>query len=500
MPLTGRVLRVAAEDPDRPAIVTPCGRLSYAGLVDNSRRVVAAVRELHQGLTVSPRPAAQTGGIPVTVVSLTSAFDVARIVAGLAGFEAVSCVIDPRWPTPHQVAAVTAAGAGVVISDSADLTPALREAGWSGRVVPPAEFRRREAAVRPAEAPTVRDGREPFLLMFSSGTTDRPKGFVKTRRQYRDNFAVSSAHLEPAPGVATLAPGPVSYSLTLYALIECLASGGSAHLADRFDPLAAGRRIESDHIARVVAVPAMLQALTVAAGRDPGRFTGLELVISGGADLNGRMRADLHRLLPSARVISYYGAAEIGFIGDSRDSEGIRVYPEVEVQVRGHDGNPLDEGELGTVWVRAAACSDGYLPGTTTAELKGPDGWASVGDQGEWRDGLLHLAGRAGDVVATGGHKVALPEVDRAFAAMPGLGAACAVGLPSRRLGTVVGLVVESPAPDRSELVAFARQRLAPQFRPRQWYRVDALPRTVGGKIRRGAAADLVADGKAERL
>ena len=150
--------------------------------------------------------------------------------------------------------------------------------------------------------------------------------------------------------------------------------------------------------------------------------------------------------------------------------------------------------------MRADACSDGYLPGTTDAVLLGPDDWATVHDQGSLRDGALVLAGRAGDVAVTGGHKVALPEVERAFDAMPHVGAVCAVALPHDRLGSIVALVVEGTAPTKRELQDFARVRLAPQFVPRRWYHVDQLPRTVGGKIRRRATTELLLDGEAVRL
>jgi long-chain acyl-CoA synthetase len=102
-------------------------------------------------------------------------------------------------------------------------------------VITPAEFAERQAQVRRAGHPGSGPHRaratasEPFLMLFSSGTTSNPKAFIKTRQQYRDNVAVSSAHLEPLPDVASLAPGPVSYSLTLYAVVESLATGGSVH-------------------------------------------------------------------------------------------------------------------------------------------------------------------------------------------------------------------------------------------------------------------------------
>lgn len=510
MPLTKTVLRVASENPSRPAIVADGERLSYADLVCDSRRMIAAVRALHAAQDHPPIPAAETGGTPITAISSTSAFHTARIVAGLAGYRAVSATIDPRWPLAHQVQVVTATGIGLVVSDSAELGAALHAAGWTGALVSLAEFRRLEAAVdTPAEPPAVRDGDEAFLMLFSSGTTRNPKAFLKTRDQYRANFAISSAHLEPLPGVVTVAPGPVSYSLTLYALIECLASGGTACLSDSFDPIATGRTIETETASRMVVVPAMVRALAYAARRDPQRFASLRLIVTGGANLSASVRRLLAESVPGVRLISYYGAAEIGFIGDSRSGDGtlIDVYDGVQVRVLHDDGTPADDGELGTVWVKAAACSTGYLAGTTSEVLRGPDGWATVHDQGRPVGEQLALAGRAGDIAITGGHKVSLPEVERVFDGMPGLGAVCAVAIPDERRGSVIALVIESlesspqsVPPTKVSLVAHARARLAPQFIPNHWYRVDALPRTVGGKIRRGAVAELIRSGQGARL
>ncbi|MGC2939070.1 MULTISPECIES: class I adenylate-forming enzyme family protein [unclassified Brevibacterium] len=526
MPITSTILDVALERPDQPAIVGTEARLTYAQLAEDSRTMSTAVDALHAEQADPPTPAAETQGIPITAVSLTSAFETSRTIAGLAGFRAVSATIDPRWPLDHQVGVITTTGIGVVISDSTELAEALAAAGWTGTVITAADFHACEAAIDLAETapPTVRDDAEPFLMLFSSGTTSNPKAFIKTRRQYRDNVAVSSAHLEPFPGVATLAPGPVSYSLTLYAVIESLATGGSVHVADDFDPFTMGSRIADEAITRIVAVPAVVKALAEAARRTPERFRGLDLVVTGGANLPASIRSSLGEVLPDTRLISYYGAAEIGFIGDSRDGDGtwITVYDTIGAEVRGDDGVPLPDGEIGTLWIKAAACSDDYVTGTTGEVLRGPDGWASVGDQGRIENGLLQLAGRAGDIAITGGHKVSLPEVERAFETFsrvgtagdgevagdggsagkgqPDLGEVCAIALPDDSLGSIVALVVEGGGTDKAALLAHARAQLAPQFVPRRFYAIDRLPRTVGGKIRRSETVELIMSGKARRL
>lgn len=509
MPITSTILDVAGNNPEQLALVGADEQLSYAELVEDSRSMFAVIDELHRAQTAPPTPAPETDDIPITAISVTSVFHTSRVIAGLAGYRAVSATIDPRWPLTHQVGVIATTGIGVVISDSPTLAEALAASSWTGTVISLADFRAREAVVAHlAPAPIVRGPDEPFLMLFSSGTTSNPKAFIKTRQQYRDNVTVSAAHLEPLPGIATLAPGPVSYSLTLYAVIESLATGGSVHVADEFDPITMGRRIDTEKVTRVVAVPALVRALAEAARRDPERFTGLDLVVTGGANLPAIIRDRLAEILPETRLISYYGAAEIGFIGDSREGDGtwITVYPTIGAQIRDESGAEVSDGELGTLWIQAAACSYGYVTGTTDAVLRGPDGWATVDDQGRIEDGKLQLAGRAGDIAITGGHKVSLPEVERAFETYEDLGEVCAIALDDPALGSLIALVIEGNVDateggaDKTALLKHARARLAPQFVPRRIYRLGHLPRTVGGKIRRAETVDLIMDGQGQRL
>src|SRR5699024_9982769 len=166
-----------------------------------------------------------------------------------------------------------------------------------------------------------------------------------------------------------------------------------------FDPFTIGSRIAAESITRIVAVPAVVKALAEAADRSRERFRGLELVVTGGANLPASIRSALAAVLPDTRLISYYGAAELGFIGDGPDGVGA---------------------------------------GTTAAVLRRPDGWARVDDQGRIVNGLLQLAGRAGDIAVTGGHKVSLPEVERAFDTVPHLGEVVAIALEDANLGSVI--------------------------------------------------------------
>lgn len=491
--------RLAAADPDRLAIVGGDARLSYGALHAESRRLSAGLAGLLAGAE-DPRRGDLANVPPIIAICMTAAFDTARLIVAVEAGDRILSVIDNRWPLPLQTRLIETIGATAVITDAPALRAALDASGWPGLALglSDVEHAGSPSAPDPDPDPDRPCDDAPFLLLTSSGTTGTPKAFLKTRAQYAANIDISHEHLGARDRIATFAPGPMSYSLTLYTLFEVLATGGTLHVADRLDDLWLTARVRDEQITRAVTVPAAVDALADAAVRNPERYDGIELIVTGGAALSARSRARVVEALPHAQTISYFGTGELGFIGDDRaGEESIRLYPQVKARVRDDEGVDLTPDELGTLWVRSPSCSTEYLPGTTLQPLTDADGWATVQDKGRLRGRDFYFAGRKGDVVTTGGHTVALDDVEGAFEGMPGLGAVCAIAESDDRLGARIALVVEGDAPPREELLTRARDHLAPASVPRRWYALPELPRTVGGKIRRAAVADLVTRGQA---
>jgi long-chain acyl-CoA synthetase len=276
-------------------------------------------------------------------------------------------------------------------------------------------------------------------------------------------------------------------------------------------------------------------------------------VASSSAGWAPQARARLARLLPNAEILHFYGASELSFVALDRWPAGSSVslypseghnaavigagavgepFPQVEVEVRDGAGRPVADGVQGLVHVRSDMLFGGYLgeiadgtgaasarsgAGATTGAVGGgeegtlvggpdADGWFSVGDRGELRDGRLFLAGRASETIVYGGLKVEPVEVERALAQLPGVAAVACVGLPDDRLGAipVAVLVLDSdasrpaaappvPAPPaaqpltRAAVREHARETLPRPSRPRQVFLADALPRTPHGKLDRAA-------------
>lgn len=508
MTSTGSIIEVAAADPGRLALAGDGERLTYGDLLDACTRIRSGVEQLLADRP-SGRSDAETGGAPIIAVSLSRAVDVARWISGVTSFRAVVAVLDPLWPEEHRLETIRRVDPALVVTDDAAFEAALGSLGtWSGRAVSLERFEALAASAPISAGPEVRPRDEPFLLLFTSGTTDLPKGFLRTRGSWDHNVRISRAYLGAEQGIATIAPGPVSYSLTLYALVEVLATGGSLQLQSGFDAVAAVRTIERERIERFVGVPAMLLALVAAAERSTGAgaLDSLRTVITGGANQSERIRSVFQAAVPGARLRSYYGASEIGFIGFSDAGDGTRLTPfdGVEVSVRDDDGAPVPDGEIGTLHVRVASAVERYVSATSAERITDADGWSSVHDLAAVEGGALVLAGRAGDIAVSGGHKVSLPQVERALATVPGCESCCAIALPDASLGSIVAVVVEAAGaaalPSKQRMQQELRRLLAPQFVPHRYYRAAALPRTAGGKVRRVAVAELVRAGGAERL
>nr|WP_241429247.1 AMP-binding protein [Agrococcus sp. ARC_14] len=503
------MIELAASDPGRLALAGDGERLTYGDLRETSTRIRSGIEQLLEGRIASTSDD-ETGGVPIVAVSLARAIDVGRFIAGIASFRAIVAVLDPLWPLSHRLETIRRVDPALVITDDTELEQALAglEAGssdaqpWHGSAVSLARFDALAAAAPASAGPEVRPRDEPYLLLFTSGTTDLPKGFLRTRGSWDYNVQVSRGPLFAGEGIQTLAPGPVSYSLTLYALVEVLATGGSLHLQSRFDARDAVRTIEGEGIERFVGVPSMLLALAAAA-RGGGALGSLRWVITGGANQSQRIRDRFLAAAPQAHLRSYYGASEIGFIGYSDAGDGTRLTPfsGLEMAVRDDAGSPVADGEIGTLHIRVASAVERYLSSTSDELITAADGFSSVDDLAAVVDGEIVLAGRAGDMAVSGGHKVSLPQVERALATVPGCEHCCAIALPDATLGSIVAVVVEgADVPPKAVMQAALHRLLAEQFVPRRYYRADELPRTAGGKIRRVAVVELVESGGAERL
>jgi len=498
------ILREAAErDPEAPALVE-----GLAGRPDARRRwtyarlraeAESAARALARRFAPGERLAVWAPNIPESLV-LTYAAAMARLV------------LVPMHPAlrarevAHVLGQSGAAGlfivgehrgsdlAGVASSVRAEL-PSLREV---------VDFSTWDAFVDagapdhgdPAPGPHPDDVAQ---IIYTSGTTGAPKGACLTHRGMTNAARVAAVRFDIRPGDVYVHTMPLSHvggQVVAFQLCQRLAC---AVLVPSFDAGSVLDLIESERATLTCGVPTMLLAMIEHpdfAGRD---LSSLRSVSGGGAVVPTELVHHMEKAL-AARFTIVFGQTEAcGFISQTElDDDALdkaatlgRPLPGVEarvVDVEHRSVVPI--GVVGELEVRGVGVMARYHESPTeTAATLGPDGWLHTGDLVTMdARGVLTMAGRAKDMIVSGGENLFPAEIEQALAEHPGVAQVAVVGVPDPRWGEAAVAVVRRAPGDvagAEELEGFLRERLAAFKVPRRWAFVDDFPLTASGKVQK---------------
>lgn len=457
MPFLNRIQRWANERPHDTAVVIAGQPLAWAELRDAAAALVPATRS-------------------VTSLCEANSVDFAvKFAAAVAG-QRQCAVLDPTW------------------------TPQLQEEILA---------RVEASAVRADTAPddALGDGApdSTFLIGLTSGTTSVPKAFSRTRRSWQESFEASIEFFGLRQDDVTLAPGPLAASLNLYALAECLYAGAEFQTLQNFDVGDVHAAITHDRVTRLVLVPTMLRMLSERGLAGCVDASGVRAIICAGSKLDARTLEAARRWAPNATIFEYYGASELSFVsgaglpaGQAAAAGGTgigRPFPGVAVRILDDSGTALPDREPGNICVRSGMVSNGYLWGDDGQALRSFDGWFTVGDQGYLDDGELHILGRRADMILTSGKNVYPHEVELALAAVPGVAAAVAAGMPDDLRGqrVVAGIVPAHGGVTATQVRAGLDGILSRDKRPHQYYMLAELPISDRGKLSRNLLLEWVA-------
>ncbi|MDI1430305.1 class I adenylate-forming enzyme family protein [Polyangium sorediatum] len=345
---------------------------------------------------------------------------------------------------------------------------------------------------------TTTEPSTPLAILFTSGTTGRPKGAVLSRGAFAASAAASAKNLGWTPDDRWLACMPLAHVGGLSIVMRCIAARRPIVLEPRFDPDAVLRAIRCERVTLLSVVPTMLRAL-FDADRD-GTLATLRLVLVGGAGAPPALleEAAARRVL----ALTTYGLTEacsqvtcqpLRAAGTMEPGSG-KALPGVYIRTLRDTGTLADPGEVGRIQVRGPMLMSGYLagPGEPLRTSLTEDGFFDTGDLGALDEhGRLFVHARRTDLVVTGGENVYPAEVEQALEALPGVTRAVVFGVPDERWGQIVaaGLALDPPDPAHAAaLVAEASARLAPHKRPRLVAAVASLPLTASGKLDRARA------------
>ncbi len=352
----------------------------------------------------------------------------------------------------------------------------------------------RAAAAGPARVPA--SGDDVHRLMYTSGTTGRPKGVMITHANlawknlaHIVEFGFTSADLG-------LACGPLYHVGALDLTTTSLIAVGATTIIHRvFDAAEVVDEIERSRVTTVWLAPAMVNAIMALPDIEARDLSSVRLVINGGEKMPIPLIERIQRTFPSAWFADAYGLTET-VSGDTfldRDSLVSKLGSVgrpclyLELDVWDDDGTSVPAGERGEVVLRGPKVFKGYWrdPDATSAAFAG--GWFHTGDIGVVdEDGYLFIVDRLKDMIVSGGENIASSEIERVLYEHEAVVEAAVVGRPDERWGEVpVAYVVVTSAATTTpgELIQHCRGQLARFKVPKEVVLVDALPRNPSGKV-----------------
>ncbi len=337
-------------------------------------------------------------------------------------------------------------------------------------------------------------------VMFTSGTTGRPKGVMLSHRQTIDTYTACGATLGIIPGDKFLIVNPFFHSFGYKAgWVVCLLYGATIYPMAQFDPRAALQLVSREGITVFPGTPTLYYSLLQIPSHERADLSSLRVAMTGGAPIPGSLVRRMLDELNFASVHTAYGLTEssalvtMSHADDPMDvitSTVGSAIPGVQVQIRDEMGNVLPPEQDGEIVVRGPNVMSGYFrdPGGTAASIDS-DGWLRTGDLGRVRaDGNLVVTDRLKDMFICGGFNCYPAEIENLLLAHPMIDQVAVVGVSDQRMGEVAAAFV-MPAGDAEldtgDLTEWARSAMSNYKVPRHWIMVSELPTTASGKVKR---------------
>jgi acyl-CoA synthetase (AMP-forming)/AMP-acid ligase II len=359
----------------------------------------------------------------------------------------------------------------------------------SGRSVSHASARARADAVAPDDLSD---------MLFTSGTTGRPKGVMTAHGQNLRVFATWSECVGLREGDRYLIVNPFFHSFGYKAgWLSCLMRGATALPHAVFDVPAVLSRIERERITVMPGAPTIYQSILAHPERSRFDLSSLRLAVTGAASIPVELIRRMRGELGIESVITGYGLTEtcgtVTMCDERDDAETVattsgRAIPGIEMRCVGKDGRDVARGEPGEVVVRGYNVMRGYFEDEAeTRAAIDAEGWLHTGDVGVMdARGYLRITDRLKDMFIVGGFNCYPAEIENQLYAHPDVAQVAVIGIPDERMGEV-GMAFVVPVPGRAPrpdaIIAWCRERMANYKVPRRVEVVDALPQNASGKV-----------------
>ena len=498
------ILEQSAAHGEAEYIVCDDLRLSFA---EHARVVASVARGLRErfGVSKGDRVAILAANCPEWVVSFWAAVALGAVAVGLNGWWVRDEILHGLRDSEPKLLIGDRKRLGRLASGDLSLPVVEIESDFE-------KLWHHDLGVPIPDDPIDED--DPATILYTSGTTGRPKGAVNTHRnivglsRVQIYYGVRALMLAAAEGRAgpagvencSLINTPLFHVSGLYAsAVTLLASGvKTVWTTGRFDPVRCMELIEREQVTNWGPMGTMLYR--VVNHPDIGKYdlSSLRSVGSGGAPLSRELRQRMCEVLPNVRsqIGIGYGLTEGASLATINFGEDLERYPDsvgrplptVQVEIRDAEGNPVSEGCEGEVHLRGPQVMKEYWRNPqATAETVLAGRWLRTGDIGRLEQGRLFIDSRKRDLILRASENVYPAEIELCLEAHSSVREAAVVGVPHPELGEEVKafvVAVEGAVLDTQELEAWVRERLAYYKVPAHWeLRREAMPRNAAGKI-----------------
>jgi long-chain acyl-CoA synthetase len=476
----------AAKHGDRPAYKLDDVVVTWAAVDEGSARVAGLLRA--KGMQPGDRVGVMLPNVPYFPIAyygiLRAGGTVVPMNVLLKGREVSFYLQDP--------------GAKLLLSWEGFLEAAAQgaeEAGAEVIAVAPGAFEKLLGEVEPVrEMADVADD-DTAVILYTSGTTGKPKGAELTHDNLRHNAEVSvSTLLEMTERDVLLGALPLFHSFGQTVSMNCSTLVGAClTLIPRFEPGKALEVIERDRVTVFAGVPTMYSAMLNHPDRDAVDVSCLRLCVSGGAAMPEQVMRSFEEAL-GCKILEGYGLSETSPVAsfnhpDRERKPGSIGTPidGVEMRVAGENDEDVAQGEVGEILIRGHNVMKGYWSRPDATEEAMRNGWFHSGDMARVdEDGYFFIVDRKKDLIIRGGYNVYPREIEEVLYEHPAVMEVAVVAVPHDELGEDVGAAV-ALKPGRhataEELQEYAKQQVAAYKYPRRIWFVDELPKGPTGKI-----------------
>ena len=480
--------RAAAEQPDRPAVRMDDLVLTYAQLHQAAGRMSTLLTSA--GVEPGDRVGIMLPNVP--------AFPIAFYGALAAG--AVVVPMNPLLKSREVGYYLSDSGARVVLAwhtAAGEAAKGATDAGAQAITVQTPDLADLLTDHAPAQEWSGRGDGDDAVILYTSGTTGKPKGAQLTHTNLARNAELTAQTLlKNHPDDVMMGCLPLFHVFGLTCgLNATVAACGTLTLLPRFDPAKALEIIQRDAVTIFEGVPTMYAAILHHPGADPAMAATLRVCVSGGASMPVEIMRGFEEKF-GCMILEGYGLSETSPVASFNHPDRVRKAGSIGTPVEGvqmrlidEAGQTVPEGDIGEIAIRGHNVMKGYWGKPEATAEAMTDGWFRTGDMAKVDSGgYYYIVDRKKDLIIRGGYNVYPREIEEVLHEHPAVAEVAVIGIPHAELGEEVAAAVAlkpGASATPQELRSFARDKVAAYKYPRQIWLVESLPKGPTGKILR---------------